>query len=186
MKIHQLVEGLLDFPDEDTIAICDLLGYPHAPSVQRPPHNDWASFPQETTVLLVARDAPPPEQAISKRDQSLTLATFQAVATALAVYPHHGQGDLTDITIALAGIVGEAGKALHSWHKPLRGEGEITANARMVLAEHLGDILWYAAALAKALDTPLTQIAVAGLRKARSRKRMTETKQAQGNWFDPC
>lgn len=184
MKNYQLVERLLQFPDQDTVAVCDALGYPHTPEAHRPEHDNWTSFGKDTTILLSPRDAPAAELVATRTSQELSFSAFQTAATELAVYPHAGEGDVRDITIALNGLAGEAGKALHIWHKPLRGDAELDAEMRIAIAGHLGDILWYAASLSKAIGIPLSQTAAGGLRKARSRKTKTESKQAQGSWLE--
>jgi NTP pyrophosphatase (non-canonical NTP hydrolase) len=80
---------------------------------------------------------------------------------------------LTDITgdgliVPLLGIGGEAGELLSEYKKLLRdGTSHTTFTARV--AEELGDVLWYAAALANRLGLGLSDIAASNLKKCDAR-----------------
>ncbi len=66
------------------------------------------------------------------------------------------------------GLAGEVGSILSVFKKYLRG-GLGVAASRELLREELGDLLWYAAAVATAHDLDLEEVAEANLARARDR-----------------
>jgi NTP pyrophosphatase (non-canonical NTP hydrolase) len=91
-------------------------------------------------------------------------------AAAKTVQPLAGTG--AELTVALLGMVGEAGAVATAYKKQLRdGPSDPGFKARM--REELGDVLWYVAALATHLDLQLDDIATANLAKIADRWRPT-------------
>lgn len=76
----------------------------------------------------------------------------------------HDEGQPTAAPIL--GLAGEAG-AILALHKTYLREGVDAAAYREVLAEELGDLLWYAAAVATATGLDLADVAAANLRRVR-------------------
>ncbi len=67
----------------------------------------------------------------------------------------------------LLGLAGEVGSLVTEHKKRLR-DGESYTGFRAEVREDLGDLLWYAAALARTVDLSLSEIAVANLEKTAS------------------
>lgn len=92
---------------------------------------------------------------------------FQRMATETAVYPFRGHS----LTYPALGLAGEAGEVANQMKKVIRDDGGIiTADRRAKLIDELGDVLWYAAALAGELKTDLGTVAAVNLDKLRSRR----------------
>lgn len=68
----------------------------------------------------------------------------------------------------MLGLASETGSILNVYKKYLRDGIDLTAN-REFLREELGDLLWYAAAVATACGLDLEEIAEANLRRTRDR-----------------
>lgn len=71
-------------------------------------------------------------------------------------------------TIALLGLVGEAGSLLAEYKKLLR-DGGAHVRFRQQLEEELGDLLWYIANIATKFDLNLTEVAIRNLSKVKDR-----------------
>jgi NTP pyrophosphatase (non-canonical NTP hydrolase) len=84
-----------------------------------------------------------------------------------AVYP--GQGQKAGLEYTLFGLLGEAGELANKYKKILRKE-ENPYYHREVLMDELGDVLWYAAALARELGYSLADVSQANLQKLAARK----------------
>lgn len=70
------------------------------------------------------------------------------------------------------GLVGEAGEVAEKVKKLFRDQaGKINVQFKENITLELGDILWYIAKLARALNIPLEAIAQGNLKKIMSRKR---------------
>ncbi|CAN5612566.1 hypothetical protein BH09ACT8_BH09ACT8_19550 [soil metagenome] len=95
----------------------------------------------------------------------MDLNDYQMSALQTDVRP---QRELEDTVIHLLGLAGEAGSVAAEYKKHLRdGKAHIAWRERM--AEELGDVLWYLAAIADRLDLRLGDIATANLVKTRAR-----------------
>lgn len=94
----------------------------------------------------------------------MTLDEYQQRAMQTAIYPHP---HVLPIYPAL-GLCGEAGEVAEKLKKMLR-DG-VTPEKSHALANELGDVLWYLAALASDLGFDLSDIAVMNLEKLESRK----------------
>ena len=91
--------------------------------------------------------------------------TYQAGAQKTAVYPAE-----TRITYPALGLAGEAGEVANQVKKIIRDNaGQLTPERRAKILDELGDVLWYAAALATDLDASLDEVATANLQKLASR-----------------
>lgn len=75
---------------------------------------------------------------------------------------------------SMLGLASEAGSILNSYKKYLRDGISLEAN-REQLTEELGDLLWYAAAIATSLRLDLDDIAAANLQRARDRYDLDQT-----------
>jgi len=94
-----------------------------------------------------------------------TLNYYQSSAVDTAIYPK--KAELEYLTL---GLSGEAGEIANKVKKILRGDKEFDEVAKKDLAAELGDVLWYLAVLADALDVRLSQVATDNIRKLMDRK----------------
>lgn len=90
-----------------------------------------------------------------------TLDGYQLKAVKTAIYPIEAQ-----VTYPAMGLANEAGEVLGKVKKIIR---DGTYN-REDIVDELGDVLWYAAALARDLDVSLTEVAHRNLEKLASRE----------------
>ncbi len=74
------------------------------------------------------------------------------------------QDDIHALRIGLMGIAGEAGSILSEAKKSLRDETPLPG-LKDILAEELGDLLWYVALVSRRLQIDLNDVAEANLRK---------------------
>ena len=93
----------------------------------------------------------------------LTLSEYQTRAHGTSIYP-----DSYRIVYPALGLTGEAGEVANKVKKLIR-DGD-TFELRQSIVDELGDVLWYAAALASDLGCDLGDIALGNLRKLRERK----------------
>lgn len=96
----------------------------------------------------------------------ITVNEYQRRTGNTAVYPGAETPDGFDYV--LFGLVGEAGELANKRKKILRKEENLYAH-REVLADELGDVLWYAARVAKELGYTLEEIAQMNLQKLAAR-----------------
>lgn len=90
---------------------------------------------------------------------------YQAQASKTAVY-----NDADVIIYPALGLMSEAGEVAGKVKKVLRDHnGNFTPEDRWAIADELGDVLWYIAALAYDLGTPMELIARRNLDKLNSR-----------------
>lgn len=100
----------------------------------------------------------------------LTLNDYQKAAMTTRTEQTYGTGAIVYPTL---GLTGEAGEVADKVKKVLRGDNgtrEFDEEAREAIAYELGDVLWYAAALAKDLGYDLEDIARMNLRKLQDRQ----------------
>jgi len=94
---------------------------------------------------------------------------YQAAAWETAIYPQRGQHELSYPAL---GLNGEAGEVAEKVKKILRDRGgQVGEVARQALAQELGDVLWYTAALCSELGLSMQDVAQANLVKLRDRQR---------------
>lgn len=91
----------------------------------------------------------------------MDLDEYQARTTDSDIRP-----DPTDVAFPLLGLAGEVGELVTAYKK-LQRSGHPFDEAVGRFKEELGDLLWYAAALANTLDLSLNDIATSNLDKAR-------------------
>lgn len=90
---------------------------------------------------------------------------YQKQAVATAIYPH----DWMTGYLALA-MCGEAGEVADKVKKSLRDKhGELTSGDRLGIASEIGDVLWYAANLARVIGYDLDEIAQMNITKIQGR-----------------
>jgi len=97
----------------------------------------------------------------------MTFNEYSDKAKEFAVYPTIGHG----ISYPALGLCGEAGEVAEKVKKLFRDNGGMLTNEnRAVIIKGLGDVLWYANALAGELGVSLEAVAVANIDKLSSRK----------------
>lgn len=93
---------------------------------------------------------------------------YQEAALTTAIY---GKGNA--INYPILGLVGEAGELANKYKKVLRDtEGKMSPEQNMALRDELGDVLWYAAALARDLGCGLQDICEMNIVKLKTRQAM--------------
>ena len=65
----------------------------------------------------------------------MTLDEYQQEANLTAIYPDRGE----NLTYPIMGLVGEVGELANKYQKVLRGDRELTYQARPAIAAELGD-----------------------------------------------
>jgi NTP pyrophosphatase (non-canonical NTP hydrolase) len=103
-------------------------------------------------------------------DESYSLNQYQTDATELATYPNVS----FNMVYPAMGLAGEAGEACDKVKKFWRNTGdmsdlEATEEWRLELAKEIGDVLWYASALAKEIGMTLGEVAEINITKLRDR-----------------
>jgi len=106
--------------------------------------------------------------------RSLSMNDYQQGALSTAVYP--GQNSVRGVEYNLWGLVGEAGELANKYKKILRNEDNVYAH-KEVLIKELGDVLWYAAVLAKELGYDLSEVGHLNHEKLQARKQAGELKE---------
>jgi NTP pyrophosphatase (non-canonical NTP hydrolase) len=89
-----------------------------------------------------------------------TFEGYQNRAVKTAIYPLSAQ-----VTYPAMGLANEAGEVLGKVKKIIRDGTYV----RDEIVDELGDVLWYAAALARDLDVSLTEVAHRNLKKLEDR-----------------
>lgn len=99
--------------------------------------------------------------------KNMTLKEYQDVAVQTAIY---GAGNI--IIYPALGLANEAGEVLGKIKKVLRDkDGNFDdLGTRVAIADEMGDVLWYLAALAKDIDISLDQIADRNIAKLLDRR----------------
>lgn len=101
----------------------------------------------------------------------LDFEEYQKQAAETAIYPEAGTGSFSAVSYAVLGLVNEAGEVSGKLKKVWRdSDGVLTSEHQEQIAKELGDVLWYAAALAEEIEYPLEAVALDNLNKLRSRK----------------
>ena len=95
----------------------------------------------------------------------MLIADYQDQAVKTAIYP-----DKYRIIYPALGLANEAGEVLGKIKKVLRdSNGDFDVNQRLQIADEIGDVLWYIAALSADLGTPMELVAQRNLDKLNSR-----------------
>ncbi|HEX7394254.1 MAG TPA: nucleoside triphosphate pyrophosphohydrolase family protein [Anaerolineaceae bacterium] len=95
----------------------------------------------------------------------MDFSTYQNGARKTAVYP-----EAAKVIYPALGLSGEAGEVANQVKKILRDNaGELTEERRAKIIDELGDVLWYAAALASDIGISLDDVAAANLEKLAKR-----------------
>lgn len=95
-------------------------------------------------------------------------ADYEAEARGTAVYPEAGTGSNAALAYVTLGLAGEAGELANKVKKILRGDPR-SWDVRDDLKAELGDVIWYAAAMARELGVSLDDVARTNLRKLEAR-----------------
>lgn len=86
----------------------------------------------------------------------MDFSEYGQAAAETAIYPSRG----ANIEYPALGLAGEAGEIANQVKKIGRDDDyEITEERRQALIDELGDVLWYAAAMAHELDVSLADVA---------------------------
>jgi hypothetical protein len=170
MRAFELIERLIN-SDHATIMVHDLTGHLVEPKVTVTPTPDGIRLVIEPATNSITKRAADP----------LSLNAYQDYAYAEAIYPERGKGTTASISLVLAGLLGESGKAMHSWFDTMRGGKPLTQDTKDELVTALAHSFWYVAALAQELGVPLSQIGAQSIRQARAWRRATELAERQGD-----
>ncbi len=101
----------------------------------------------------------------SSDTRGMTLNEYQQAALKTAIYPN--DGSISYLALALCG---EAGEIADKVKKVIRDQDcKFYAPDIQAVAQELGDVLWYAANLAHALDYTLSDIGTLNIRKINGR-----------------
>lgn len=96
----------------------------------------------------------------------MQLNEYQVKRAEYAVYPDAGTGSVAPLTYSVLALCGEAGELANKLKKHLRASTDIDAR---LLADELGDVLWYVAAVASELGWTLEDVAKYNLGKLLAR-----------------
>ncbi len=98
---------------------------------------------------------------------------YQSQADLLARYDKVKKAKIPLWLFLAIGIAGEAGEILEKLKKHIRkhGASPIPPDLKEQLKAEMGDVLWYLAELASALDLSLTEVAKTNIKKLNSRKK---------------
>jgi NTP pyrophosphatase (non-canonical NTP hydrolase) len=101
-------------------------------------------------------------------DLALTMNGYQYLAQRTAVYP--GKGSSIGLAYAALGLNGEAGEVAEKVKKLLRdADGVLDDVRRAAIKKEIGDVLWYAAAVAAEIGVQLDEVARANVEKLAGR-----------------
>jgi NTP pyrophosphatase (non-canonical NTP hydrolase) len=96
----------------------------------------------------------------------LELDEYQNKAYGTSVYKKHNEG-ISALTYTVLALCGESGELANKLKKHLRAG---TVPDAVILADELGDVLWYASAIATELGTTLEDVAQMNLAKLKTRR----------------
>jgi NTP pyrophosphatase (non-canonical NTP hydrolase) len=97
----------------------------------------------------------------------MNLNEYQKLAQSTAVYGEHQATDIGALTYAVLALCGESGELANKLKKHLRAGTKPNVD---VLADELGDVLWYVSAVATELGMSLNGVAEGNLDKLAARK----------------
>lgn len=100
---------------------------------------------------------------MAKRSQTMTFGQYQKLAKSTAIYPKKYR-----IYYPALGLSGEVGELNNKIKKRIRDRVELNSED---MKSELGDVLWYASALASDLGLDLGDIAAHNVKKLLGRKR---------------
>lgn len=116
--------------------------------------NDAGLYKDFTTKEYLERQLKSPDRS------SMTFGLFQVLAEQTAVYPSIG----TNIEYPALGLCAEAGEVANKVKKIQRDHGDVlTDEVKEMIVKELGDVLWYAAAIASEIQEDLGDIACKNL-----------------------
>lgn len=95
----------------------------------------------------------------------MKLNEYQHEAVSTTIYPN--SGEIGGLSYTVLGLCGEAGELANKLKKHIRSGTTVDPD---VLADELGDVLWYVAAIARELGIPLDAVAQINLKKLNERK----------------
>lgn len=90
---------------------------------------------------------------------------YQDEAVRTAVYP-----DSNKIVYPALGLGNEAGEVLGKIKKCIRDNSSNFESRKEIIADEIGDVLWYIAALCRDLDLSMNDVAVNNIKKLRDRQ----------------
>jgi len=100
----------------------------------------------------------------------MKLNEYQKAAHTTSLGTTYGDADVAPLIYPTLKLAGEAGEFAEKVGKLLRDEeGRISPEDRGALADELGDVLWYLAEVATALELDLNDVGAHNLEKLRSR-----------------
>jgi NTP pyrophosphatase (non-canonical NTP hydrolase) len=95
----------------------------------------------------------------------ITFKQYQDDAAKFDLYP-----DGTELLCSALGLAGEAGEFVDKVKKMIRDDGgELSEERRIALIKELGDVMWYTAKAARALDTSVGEVAHTNINKLTDR-----------------
>lgn len=106
----------------------------------------------------------------------VTLNDYQDMVENFAIYPDAGSGSPLAVMYTGFGLNGEAGEVADHIKKAIRDDGyakddnNLTDERFELVVKEIGDVLWYAANLARELDITLGQVAMINIDKLHHRK----------------
>lgn len=168
MRGYTLIEFLMGNYNNAEIVVYNTLGDPV--SARASVLRSKESAPQIVITASAAEKQP---------TDPLTLNAYQDYAFAEAIYPDHGKGTAAGISLALAGLIGEAGAGLKQWHDIMRGGAPVSEEAKDAQRVALGHAFWFVAALAKELNCSLSELGAQSIRQARAWRREHELQERQ-------
>ncbi len=95
----------------------------------------------------------------------MTFEEYHEGAKTTAIYPNKG----SNFIYPTLGLAGETGELVNKIKKVVRGDSDLTPELSVTIQSELGDVLWYADALASELGVSLSDIAAENLRKLQDR-----------------
>jgi NTP pyrophosphatase (non-canonical NTP hydrolase) len=95
----------------------------------------------------------------------MTFEEYHEGAKTTAIYPNKGN----NFIYPTLGLAGETGELVNKIKKVVRGDTDLTPELNIIIQSELGDVLWYADALATELGVSLSDIADENLKKLASR-----------------
>lgn len=101
----------------------------------------------------------------------MNLNEYQAYRAVYSVYPK--DNNLDGLYYSVLALCGESGELANKLKKSIRSRTQPDPN---VLADELGDVLWYVAAVAEELQMSLEDVAKMNLAKLESRRQADKLK----------